>query len=258
MSDKEAKGEIVRKGFEALVGGLIPGYGVLTSMVNFYADIKRERVLQFLDEFSIALGAITDKTQEEILAICTTEDFIDILDAVIQKVHMTKSELKIERFKNLLLKQVVDPEPDYLMSKYVGLIHELNDIQVCMLKRINNQSLEKDKSISLHFYLTYFGEYVVDNTDSIVIESVLSTTYNTDSIVIELTAEKTVNVNCHELQLYLNNLVSLGLVDLIVKTKLKHPRQGWVGEKVSLVEKESYKISNSGKLFLEHLTIKVD
>src|SRR5690554_4189396 len=243
MSDKEAKGEIVRKGFEALVGGLIPGYGVLTSMVNFYADIKRERVLQFLDEFSIALGAITDKTQEEILAICTTEDFIDILDAVIQKVHMTKSELKIERFKNLLLKQVVDPESDYLMSKYVGLIHELNDIQVCMLKRINNQSLEKDKSISLHFYLTYFGEYVVDNTDS---------------MVIELTAEKTVNVNCHELQLYLNNLVSLGLVDLIVKTKLKHPRQGWVGEKVSLVEKESYKISNSGKLFLEHLTIKVD
>src|SRR5690554_2222725 len=143
MSDKEAKGEIVRKGFEALVGGLIPGYGVLTSIVNFYADIKRERVLQFLDEFSIALGAITDKTQEEILAICTTEDFIDILDAVIQKVHMTKSELKIERFKNLLLKQVVDPEPDYLMGKYVGLIHELNDIQVCMLKRINNQSLEK-------------------------------------------------------------------------------------------------------------------
>lgn len=230
MSDKEAKGEIVRKGFEALVGGLIPGYGVLTSMVNFYADIKRERVLQFLDEFSIALGAITDKTQEEILAICTSEDFIDILDAVIQKVHMTKSELKIERFKNLLLKQVVDPEPDYLMGKYVGLIHELNDIQMLMLKKLKSSKIYN--KAPRHDNSLHFGLWCEEDTGS---------------VLIELTPQNVLKVHKSEVKLYLNNLVSLGLVDREIETKLKHPRPGRVGEKVSLVEKESYKISSSGR-----------
>lgn len=243
MSEKESKGELIKENVGEFFGIFIPGHPFMTSILNFRDDLKRKRIQLFLEELTIALARATDKTEDEILSLCTTEDFIDIFESTIIKVHQTKSLEKSKRFSNLLVNQIIDPQPDYYILKIIDIIHTLNDVQVFMLQKLSIRSFNKDGNTSWHMYYGYFGKS--DKNDN-------------NLILIDLTPTVSVKVHKDELQLYLNDLVSLGLVDRKLETKLKHPRESRPNEKFSLDEKETYSISNSGKSFLELLIMKDD
>ena len=49
-----------------------------------------------------------------------TEDFIDTIELVFMKVMNTKSVFKIERFKNIIVNQILEPETEHhLFRKYI-------------------------------------------------------------------------------------------------------------------------------------------
>lgn len=236
MSKKEISGEQIR---DILMNGstsLIPGGTYLKGILNFRQDLKQNRAIHFLESFINGLSEIKGKSNEEILETCKTEDFIDVFDAVIDKVQQTKSEQKAKRFSDLLLKQIIDPLPDYFMIKIIEILHRLNDVQIHMLLKLNERRSSRSKFSPAFYYL--FGES--DNNER-------------DIFHVSLTPDVIVKVYERELELYLKDLVSLGLVNHWMDTKLKSPRNNRPNEQASIVTYEDYRISKTGKAFLELL-----
>lgn len=236
MSKKELIVEQIRDMLMNGTTSVIPGGAYLRGVLDFRQDLKQRRVIHFLEFFLSEVGKISGKSEDEILDASTNEEFIDIFDSVIEKIHQTKSEQKAKRFSDLLIKQIVEPLPDYFILKIINILHGLNDIQIHMLKKLNDN--HHGKYFSNSFY-DLFGESLVNEYGF----------YN-----LSLTDDTVIKVHETELELYLKDLVSLGFVLHELENKLKHPGKHRIDEKLSLQKREKYRISKSGKSFLNLIT----
>lgn len=237
MSKKEISGDQIR---EVLMNGttsLIPGTTFLQDILNYRQNLKQKRIIHFLDSFINGLSEIQGKSNEEVLETCKTEEFIDIFDSIITKVHHTSSEQKAKRFLSLLRNQVVDPLPDYYVLKVVDILDRLNDIQMVMILKLKDHAFGINKSSSL--YYNFMGKE--DEQDY-------------SSILVELSSNNIVNVSKIDLELYLRDLISQGLVNLKSRSMLKHQAKHRVNERSTLKTMEIIELSKSGKSFIELLS----
>lgn len=238
MSKKELRGEQIRDMLMNGTTSLFPGGAFLKDVLDFRQDLKQRRIIKFLDSFLEELNEITSKSEGDILDACTTEEFIDIFDSVIEKIQQTKSEQKAKRFSDLLIKQTIEPFPDYFMLKVIDILHSLNDVQIHMLDKLRF-SEHFGVSNSNTFY-DIFGKSVQNENGF----------YN-----ISLTDKVVVKVSKVELELYFNDLVSLGFIKHEVRNELKHPgKYKPIDARPSLKTKEKFYISKSGKSFIDLFT----
>jgi effector-binding domain-containing protein len=236
MSKKEITGEQIREVLMNSSNSLIPGATFLQDILNYRQNLKQKRIIHFLDSFINGLGDIQGKSNEEVLETCKTEEFVDVFDSIITKVHHTSSEQKARRFSSLLKNQVIDPLPDYYILKVVDILDRLNDIQMVMILKLKDHPYGIKKSNSL---FTFMGKEVDQD-------------YNT--VLVEISSNNTVRVSKSDLELYLRDLTSQGLVNLKSKSVLKRPGKHRVNERSSLKTMEIIELSKSGKSFLEILS----
>lgn len=194
--DKAKAGEIAlsaTESFQRIVLGFLPGGHVIDEFLNFRNNLKQQRVLKFSENVKKALEELTDEEIDE--SNFTSEDFVDIVEMIFTKVQNTKSEYKLERFRNILVKQLIDPQPEMdMIFKYVKLLDELNDVQIHILDDFRFWQGQKIISI----IVAYEGE---DGPK-----------YKDDYIIKRISEKVGYDVSKSETEYFANELVSLGLV----------------------------------------------
>ena len=127
LDKKEIAISIVRSAFSA-----IPYAGQLFNEVFFEyrGRLKQER----LNKFTELLSQYFSKNQNFNIESFQSEDFSDLLESILKRVVDTKSEQKLERFKDILINSL-NENIDYENSeRYLDLVKSLSEIEIKILK----------------------------------------------------------------------------------------------------------------------------
>lgn len=127
--------ELVSETVRKTVFSFIPAGPVFDTFWSYRTNLKQKRVIDFSESVKKALEEISEK--ELHASNFETEDFVDIIEAIYMRVQSNKSTYKAERFRNILIKQVIDkPINHQLTLKYVELVSSLSDIEMLILEFI--------------------------------------------------------------------------------------------------------------------------
>jgi hypothetical protein len=215
--------------------GFIPGGHTAEAFLNYRDELKTKRVLKFLEGFSIALQEIAEEREIDV-SVFTSEDFIDVFDSIIAKVQTTKSNIKIERFKNILLKQTVQNTVDQMMVKYINLLNDLNEIQIILLEILSKEKSAIDFFAIVSKCINKQGFVSMTNVNTLV-------EFNLGTV--------NINIDTDTIQFLLNDLETKGLFNNEV-IETSREKVGFLsldkGEKI--YSKKLYKLSSVGIEFL--------
>lgn len=113
----------------------IPGGQVFDSVLNFRSNLKIRRTIEFSASVKSALEQILDRELHS--EDFTRDDVSDVIDSIMSQVHKTKSGYKLERFRNILVRQFVEPARDYEVNSYIRLVEEMSDVELIMLDLVS-------------------------------------------------------------------------------------------------------------------------
>jgi hypothetical protein len=131
--DKNKAGETALYTAEVLqkmVLGFMPGGHLIDGFLNYRSGLKQKRVIDFFDSFKKELEEHTGRELSN--DDFNNESFVDVMDSIASKAQTTKSQYKLERFRNILVKQVTETPPEtelilkrrfFFPFKKLSLIH---------------------------------------------------------------------------------------------------------------------------------------
>ena len=222
---EHSKGE-----FKKLALSFIPGGGVLESVLDYQSNLKQKRIIDFSSSVHEVLSNIAGR--ELHARDFKNEDFIDIMESVFKKVLTTKSKYKLERFRNILVVQIVQPIEAHESLKYVQILDELQDIDLVILSKMR----DKDRMS----YMSNFQKLLTGN-DGLM----------EDDEPVEIVAgDNTIIIAVGDIEFYVNRLISLGLL------KLHTVQMASTVSRSRKVKSKNYKtilISKMGKKFLDFI-----
>ena len=112
--------------------GIVPFGGAALDELFFEYNgrLKQNRLNRFVE---LLAENFTDESEIKIDNI-KSEDFSDLFEAVLRRVVQTKSELKLVRFKDILIKELNSPSQHYeLIDHYLDLISSLTEEEISIL-----------------------------------------------------------------------------------------------------------------------------
>lgn len=211
--------------FKAVLS-FIPLGIIADSFLNFQGNLKRRRVIEFSESLKKVLESLGGR--ELHANDFNNEDFVDIMESVYKRVQNTKSDYKLERFKNILTQQIIQRPNDYeLTLKYVSLVSTLADIQIVILNKMR----------------THSSGVFSDMRTAIIPGATLKETRDNEEVIIDVDDYKGSFIKA-DLMLYCKELVSFGLVNESLKTEMTHGGGN---------TRKRYSISNAGISFLKFI-----
>jgi hypothetical protein len=154
------KKEIIVSTAKSIFGAIPYGGTALNELFFEYSGrIKQKRLNRFVE---ILAENFTEDSEINIENI-KTEDFNDLFEAVLRRVVQTKSELKLNRFKDILIKELNSPTKETeLIDVYLDLITTLSEEELVILfhhKDFNkNYDAERDKLDKLNEKMLMINE----------------------------------------------------------------------------------------------------
>ncbi|WP_281239948.1 hypothetical protein [Flavobacterium praedii] len=127
MEKKEISVSVLKSIF-----GAIPYGGALLDELFFEYNgrLKQNRLNKFIE---ILAENFTENTEIDLNNI-KTEDFSDLFESILRRVVQTKSELKLLRFKDILIAELKKPsESIELIDHYLDLISNLTEEEITIL-----------------------------------------------------------------------------------------------------------------------------
>ncbi|MCG8573618.1 MAG: hypothetical protein MI810_01945 [Flavobacteriales bacterium] len=212
---KEFDVEVVVNELQDLALQLIPGGTIAKNLLSLSNTIKRERTIQFMEfleedikRFVSSGGAIEEN---KIL----NEHFVDCFESVWRKVTITKKEEKIKYFKNILFRQMVEPDEFHSFLKLLSYVERLNEIQILMLYNINKVFRETPpnyRSISLRKIYTSFDDAGIDNVEGEFNFNIIKEAEKTEAYQNQLEALYPTQLSKDELDFYFLELKNFGFI----------------------------------------------
>ena len=142
---KMEKKEIIVSTVKSLFGAVPYGGTALNELFFEYnGRIKQKRLNRFIE---ILAENFTEDSEINIDNI-KTEDFNDLFEAVLKRVVQTKSELKLNRFKDILIKELNSPTKETeLIDVYLDLITTLSEEELVILfhHKSFNENYDKER-----------------------------------------------------------------------------------------------------------------
>lgn len=219
--------EVVSESVIKTVFSFIPAGPIFDSFWNYRANLKQKRVIDFSESVKNALEEIGGNELHS--SNFETEDFVDIMEAVYMKVMNTQSLYKLERFRNILVNQIIEPALETPMfMKYIQLLDQLDDAQIVLLDSFRYWEGQKINSIAV----AYFG--------------IEHNKYSGDHVMETLSQNLSRKITLAEAEYYMNELVSLGL---IVNVSVSMPVVG------KNSPHNNFQISIIGKSFLKFIEL---
>ena len=144
--NKIDKKEILISTVKSIFGAVPFGGTALNELFFEYnGQLKQKRLNNFIE-------ILSDNFTEESgikLENIKTEDFNDLFESVLRRVVRTKSELKLQRFKDILIKQLIRPsEHSELNDHYLELISTLTEEEITILYNHRHFTLEYEDKIT--------------------------------------------------------------------------------------------------------------
>lgn len=125
--------------FQKMITGFIPNGHLIEGFWNFSSGLKQQRLLDFADSlkkvFETELGEDLDKYNFE------NDDFVDVFDSIFKKVQSTKSRIKLNAFKGILL-NTIRGKTD-LAQVYIDLTSNLHETQIEIINRFLHTDQER-------------------------------------------------------------------------------------------------------------------
>lgn len=232
--DKTKAGEIAAHTFDELqrlVLSFIPGGPVLDSFLGYWSRLKQKRVIDFSEGLKNILEQYAGR--ELTTLDFENEDFIDIMESVYLEVVRTQSAYKLERFRNILAKQIIAPIEIDESLKYIQILRDIQDADLVILLEMKNTKMNSELSVIRILTGTDYG-------------------LDDDDFPIELQAgNRKFEITAGDVEFYINRLVSLGLLN-----KKTVNRPGSVVSKKSTTKQfQSISISKIGKKFLAYVEL---
>lgn len=171
----------------------IPAGAIFDSFWGYRTRLKQKRILDFSESVKKVLEQFANRELHG--NDFESEDFVDIMESVYSKVIATKSIQKLERFRNILARQVLfKPVENQTTLIFINLIENLSDIQLMILDWLDKNQFSTLGKI--HSYLEDRGIVILsENESEFEILYNDSTLHITDFIV------------------YIKDLISRGLID---------------------------------------------
>jgi hypothetical protein len=125
------KKEIISSAAKSIFGAVPFGGALLDELFFEYnGRIKQKRLNHFVE---ILAENFTEESEINIDNI-KTENFNDLFESVLRRVIQTKSELRLKRFKDILIKELNSPtEQTELVELYLDLISTLSEEELSIL-----------------------------------------------------------------------------------------------------------------------------
>ncbi|MCO6499529.1 MAG: hypothetical protein J5I47_04010 [Vicingus serpentipes] len=127
---KEETKDIIKNTYESIYKSIISNIPIVGTALNelafdYSSRLKQERLNNFLRKLMEYIYRI----DENIINIdnIKTEEFHDAFESIIQQVARTKSEIKLERFRNILLKQLIALDNYDIVETYINITAKLSD-----------------------------------------------------------------------------------------------------------------------------------
>nr|BFF35475.1 hypothetical protein BACT7_03370 [Tenacibaculum mesophilum] len=127
--------------------GIVPYGGAALDELFFEYNgrIKQGRLNKFVE---ILAENFTEDSEINLDNI-KTEDFNDLFESVLRRVVQTKSELKLVRFKDILIKELNSPSEHYeLIDHYLDLISTLTEEEIKILYNHRHFTVEFEEEIN--------------------------------------------------------------------------------------------------------------
>jgi hypothetical protein len=126
--------------------GVIPFGGTALNELFFEYNgrIKQNRLNRFIEILSENFTQNSEINLENI----KTENFNDLFESVLRRVVQTKSELKLLRFKDILIKELSEPSEQYeLIDHYLDLISNLTEEEIIILYNHRHFTIKFEEEI---------------------------------------------------------------------------------------------------------------
>lgn len=142
---KKISDELLDSGVKS-VFGMVPFAGTFLNefFFGYLTTLKQNRLNRFVEMLSENLTEQTEINLDNI----KTEDFTDIFESVLQRVVKTKSEKKLQRFKNILINELKNPSKQVeLIDHYLDLISTLTEEEILVLYNHRHFTLKFEEEI---------------------------------------------------------------------------------------------------------------
>lgn len=231
--NKEEKSQAISLLYKGILG-FVPGGHILDEMLEYRANVQRDRLSKFSEFLKNGFEDCTGKSFEP--ENLKSENFIDAFEVIIRKVASTSSEEKLKRYRNVLLRIMFEKNESEIFFKYVNLIEEVSETQVLILSGLHTNERFNEDTIKL-FLIN--PEMYNDETNTTLPES--------DNIQRGFKMFNGQVILDSELDLFIHDLKSRGIINII-----KNPvSKAYVN---SDYVKEWYEIMPIGKGFIEFIT----
>ena len=220
--------EVVSESVINTVFSFIPAGPIFDSFWNYRANLKQKRVIDFSDSVKNILEEIGGNELHS--SNFETEDFVDIMEAVYMRVMNTQSLYKVERFRNILAKQIISPNEFHETQKFIQILDSLQDIDLVILDKMRNNDKMQ--------YVSNFHKLLIG--DDGPYEADYPVTINAGGVEIYITAG--------DIEFYVNRLISIGLFKLL--TGIQMTSSNGKTKKYSTII-----ISKMGKKFLKFIEL---
>lgn len=126
--------------------------GLISGIIDYKAALSRKRIEKFNNLMieHIKTHSVINFEPENF----TSEHFLDSFEAIMRKVVSTKSEEKLKRYRNVLMKVIVSHTDTEMFFKYLALIDEITDIQILLMSY-----MPSEQRIISNDYFTELGKF---------------------------------------------------------------------------------------------------
>jgi hypothetical protein len=159
-----ARKEIRKATLKSLIGAIpYAGSALNEAIFDYRSRIQQER----LNDFTLLLSEFFEENTELEIPDLKNEDFIDLFEAILNRVIRTKSRKKLLRFRDILVQSIKSPI-DHAKSPmlYLELISELSEIEIEILS--GHAKLQSEAYLKLENELRQIGNrnYIIETEDS--------------------------------------------------------------------------------------------
>jgi hypothetical protein len=151
-----------------------------------------------------------------------------------RKVVQTKSEEKLNRYKNVLIRKMFEKDDSEMFAKYLSLLDEVNDTQILILTSFNSMSPFKISEIVGHLENPNGG---LNHLVNIIEKNDIKLSDGTF-------------LGWNELKFFLYDLKSKGIIDAFDNRELQHGSQNIT---YASSANETFRLSIIGEGFLEFI-----
>lgn len=146
--NKEEKSQAISLIYKGILG-FVPGGHILDEMLEFRANVQRERLSKFSEFLKNGFEDYSGKSFEP--ENLKSENFIDAFEVIIRKVASTSSEEKLKRYRNVLLRIMFEKNESEIFFKYVNLIDEVSETQILILSGLYTNEYFTENTIKMFF-----------------------------------------------------------------------------------------------------------